>query len=442
MTRIPHNLPSLSSIVAFIVALILVFATVGEAVTVDDALVVSSFAISKIYKPDGSTGNFNGETHSDDGFRKVFNGDFSDKIYMNTVGSYIEIDLSSTVSNYVTKVVIGHRGNSKYSLYYTEDGLSWTSIVERTTTADICTYVVNHVAKRVKYVFDTVVNWQPSLTEIQVWGLNPSEMECLHEAQYLSAWEPIPGSATCAEPGYEQSLCSNCGTCLTRPSATIPPLGHAFSSVLDYVGSGLHFGSGTIECSRHDVEIVCTNGPVDLTLYGGAKTDGIYQFTDISASSTGNPDWGVRVDYLIDGNWTKAWNHYWYAASASVDEYVQFDFGVEIDLTSMDISVHNKNHTVRFCAVENGVERIFAEHAIVKDMTIPDKIWNEKNGKNEDNPASFQRFSIDFFGVSLQTLRIKSDDSNNALTICEVHPYGTVKGAGKMAIVRTRIIID
>ena len=55
---------------------------------------------------------------------------------------------------------------------------------------------------------------------------------------------------------------------------------------------------------------------------------------------------------------------------------------------------------------------------------------------------NYQRFMVEFRGVTLRTLRIKSDDANNAFTICECHPYGTVAGAGKSAAVRTRIIID
>ena len=55
----------------------------------------------------------------------------------------------------------------------------------------------------------------------------------------------------------------------------------------------------------------------------------------------------------------------------------------------------------------------------------------------------YQRMTIEFRGVTLSSLRIKkADDPNNKLTISEVHPYGTVAGAGKAAAVRTRIIID
>ena len=46
----------------------------------DDAVVVSRFANATIYKSDGSAGSFNGETHSDDGLRKVFNGKVTDEI--------------------------------------------------------------------------------------------------------------------------------------------------------------------------------------------------------------------------------------------------------------------------------------------------------------------------------------------------------------------------
>ena len=406
----------------------MVFATlsVRAGVTEEDALVVSSFGISKIYKSDGSAGSFNGETHSDDGLRKVFNGSFTDNIYMNTAKSYIIIDLTEVASNYVTKIVIGHRGNSQYSLYYAEDGSTWTTVVEKTTTNEAFTYAVNHVAKKVKYVFETVSSWNPSLTEIQVWGLNPADMTCLHPTEYLTEWMPVQGTETCTERGIDQCQCNNCKEYLTRPSETLFPIGHQFASQLDSAGSGLQFGSGTISCVRHDLEIVCTNGPVDLVPFGGLLTEGVYQFTDVSVSSVGNADWGVRPDLLIDNAWGYTWP-YWYANSKGTSEYVQFDFGTTIDLVAVDISLPNRSQTLRFYAVEDGVEELVGEHAEEYDADVGD---------------SPRRIYVEFRGVSLKTLRIKSNDSNNAFGIYEVHPWGTVNGAGKSAAVRTRIIID
>lgn len=393
----------------------------------DDAVVVSRFANSKIYKSDGSAGSFNGESTSDDGLRKVFNGKFDDKIYMNTAKSYILTDLSNEVSNYVTRIVIGHRGNSQYSLYYTEDGTTWTKIVENATTTDAFTYTVNHVVKKVKYVFETVVSWQPSLTEIQAWGVDPSALGCLHLDQFLTEWEFVPGTASCTDYGIDQCQCTNCGAWIQRQSAVALPIGHDFETVLVERGTSLAFGSGTNVCKRCSEEIAFPE-PRDLAALGGVAAVGVSQFTDMTVSSTGNPDYGVRPDLLIDNAWAYTWP-YWYAASKSTSEYVQFDFANAIDLTAVEISVPNRTHTLEFYSVSGGEEELIGERLVEYDSSL--------TGSNPN-----QRFTVDFRGVTLRTLRIKSDDASNALAIYECHPYGTVAGAGKSAAVRTRVIID
>ena len=409
---------------------------VASAAPEDDAVVVSRFANSKIYKSDGSAGSFNGESTSDDGLRKVFNGNFNDNIYMNTAKSYILTDLSNEVSNYVTKIVIGHKGNSQYSLYYTDDGTTWTEVVKEAQTTGTFTYTVNHVATAVKYVFETISSWNPSLTEIQVWGIDPSSLGCLHPDEYLTEWEPVPGTASCTEYGIDQHQCTNCGAWFQRQSSTALPIGHSYEDHLVERGTSLAYGSGSNVCVRcgyaieYDEPIDLISTVVDGSKIGGLKAVGIVHFADATVSSTGNTDWGVRPDLLVDENWTMAWTRYWYAASKSVDEYAQFDFATAIDLTAVDISVPNRTQTLQFYSVEAGEEVLVGEYAVEYDSSLP-------SGDN-----NYQRFMVEFRGVTLRTLRIKSDDANNAFTICECHPYGTVAGAGKSAAVRTRIIID
>ena len=393
----------------------------------DDAVVVSRFANAKIYKSDGSAGSFNGETHSDDGLRKVFNGIFTDKIYMNAAKSYILIDLSNEVSNYVTKIVIGHRGNSQYSLYYTENGTAWKEVAKEVTTTEVFTYTVNHVAKKVKYVFETVSNWNPSLTEIQVWGIDPSSLTCLHPDQYLTEWEFVPGTANCTDYGIDQRQCTNCGEWFQRQSAVALPIGHDYETILVERGTSLAFGSGTNVCKRCGEEIAFPE-PRDLALLGGVAAVGVVQFTDVTVSSTGNPDYGVRPDLLVDNAWPYTWP-YWYAATKATSEYVQFDFANAIDLTAVEISVPNRAQTLQFYSVSADGEELVGDRLVEYDPSL--------TGSNPN-----QKFTVDFRGVSLRTLRIRSDDANNALAIYEVHPYGTVNGAGKSAAVRTRIIID
>jgi len=84
---------------------------------------------------------------------------------------------------------------------------------------------------------------------------------------------------------------------------------------------------------------------------------------------------------------------------------------------------------LEFYSVSGGEEELIGERLVEYDSSL--------TGSNPN-----QRFTVDFRGVTLRTLRIKSDDASNALAIYELHPYGTVAGAGKSAAVRTRVIID
>ena len=83
----------------------------------------------------------------------------------------------------------------------------------------------------------------------------------------------------------------------------------------------------------------------------------------------------------------------------------------------------------KFYSVSTDGEELIGDRQVEYDPSLPGSHPNQK-------------FTVDFRGVSLKSLRIKSDDANNALAIYEVHPWGTVVGAGKSAAVRTRVIID
>ena len=380
---------------------------------------------------------FNGGVYSD----AVFDGNFENYAYQNASGAELVIpttDPDTGEAFFVTEFKVGHKGNTQYSLYYTTeeepagilsraaDPRTWTPIPGATgkQEAGTKTYGVNVVATAVKYVFDTTISWTPSLAEVEVWGVDPSQLGCLHPT--CTEWMPIPGTATCTANGIDQRECTVCGEVFHRESETIKAFGHDYQSTLLLAGSGLQYGSGTISCSRHDFEIDCTDGPVDLVPLGGVKMPGIVQFTDLSVSSTGNIDYGVREDMLIDNGWTMSWGSYWYANTKSVSEYVQFEFGTAIDLTSVEISVPNQTQALRFYSVADGAEELVMEYPV----------------ERSSGAGEYQRLDIEFRGVTLRTLRIKSDDANNALTVCEVHPHGTVNGAGRTAAVRTRILID
>ena len=412
---------------------------------------ISKQSIATIYKSNGTVNNdaFGGGT----GMGNFFDGNLESGVYIGPNnrtdnGSYIILDFTKDSSMpsggwFVTSFAISSTTTHKYSLYYSQDGSAWTNVNDGVGVSKVGTgvYDVNEVAKKAKIVFDEVGGWTASVSEIQVYGVNPADVTCPHS--HLPEWEAIQSTASCTEYGIEQRQCPDCGEWFRRESSTTLPLGHDFESHLDAAGTSLQFGSGSIICKRCDWSLDLSK-PVNLVtnIVGGTKigrvpAPGQVNFTDVTVSSTGQEIYGVTPNYLIDNNWTAAWNHYWFANSKSTAEYVQYAFGAMIDLTAVDISVPNRTHVLQFYSVEpDGSETLVAEHAVEKDTSIPDKVGND------DNPNAYQHFTVEFRGLTLKTLRIKSNETDVALKICECHPWGTVAGAGKSAAVRTRVIID
>lgn len=387
----------------------------------------------KSYK--GNTG-LNGGSYS----TSLFNGNFTDYQWQITAGAYLVVDLDDTFAAgcYVTEVIIGHSGDSQYSLYYSEDGSDWTPIVEKSMAGGKRTFTVEALAKKVKFVWDTTAVWaSQNLAEIEVWGVDPSEVgECLHLKQYLTEWEAIPSTATCTEYGLDQRCCTNCGTYFQRESLSAFPIGHEYETFLVRRGTSLEYGEGSNVCKRCGDSLVFEE-PIDLTTLGGAYMEGVVQFTDVTVSSIWRPQDGAGgAGHLVDGKWQTGYNAGWMAGSLDHDEeYAQFDFANAIDLTAVEISVHNHDQTVEFYSLEGGEEILVGETAFEKDTS--------------SNAPEYQRRTVEFRGVTLSTLRVRVQDSigvelwgKNIISICECHPWGTVEGAGKSAAVRTRIIID
>ena len=411
---------------------------------------------------------FNGGDYSD----QVFNGNFTDYRYQNTAGAYLVMDTTLHDGNdkptsngyYITDIIISHRGNAKYSLSYTTDpppdfsGLSlksyanadkttsyyyevasddrtWVSITNGVTSAITnMTFSVGTVATGVKYVFDTSAGWSgQSLAEIEIRGIDPSEMTCMHD--HTTEWEEIPGTASCTEPGYEQCQCLDCGEFFRQMKMSALPLGHDYETFLGKRGTSLAYGDGSNVCNRCGNTVVFDE-PRDMVSLGGFAAPGVVQFTDISVSSTCHPEWGIQPDYLFNGNWTMDWKAYWAAASNDHDEYVEFAFAAPVDLTKVEFSVPNHDHVVQFYSVEGDEEILVGEVSV------------------EQNTASgapnYQRFNTEFRGTTLSKLRVRTVDPTGftdtwnipTMAIGEIYPYGTVNGAGKSAAVRTRIIID
>lgn len=402
-----------------------------------EAVKVSSVEHSTFYRSGGSTKG-NAGLSGGDYSTTLFNGTFTDYRWQNTAGAYLVVDLDDTFPNgcYVTEVKTGHKGGKAYSLYSSADGSKWDTIAEQITAAGERAFTVEKVVKKVKVVWDQADWSQQTLAEIEVWGVDPSELGCVHPEECVTEWEAIPASANCTEYGIDQRQCTKCGEFFYRESLSALPLGHEYETVLVKRGTSLEYGSGTNVCKRCGDAIVFDN-PIDLATLGGAYNEGLVQFTDVTVSSIWRPQDGAGgAGHLVDGKWQTGYNAGWMAGSLSHDaEYAQFAFKNTIDLTAVDISVHNHDQVVEFYSVEGGEEVLVGEVAFEKDTAA--------------NAPDYQRKRVELRGISLSTLRIRVQDSigvelwgKQIISIGELHPYGTVAGAGKSAAVRTRVIID
>ena len=391
------------------------------------------------------------------GFSDFFDGNYNNGLYMpiwtpsgqrSKNGQYMIIDLTKLRSDgyYVTEIKVWELGEYAYSLYYSTDGNAWTGVggASQTTQVGENPFSVNDYATHVKVVFDVVSDWNPGVSEIEIWGLKPEDVSCPHDEEFLTEWAPVESTATCTEFGIDQRQCTKCGEWIPRRSQTALPIGHAYECQLDEPGTDLHYGGGRLRCTRCSYEIVFPeDAPLDMVTHrvddvkiGGVAANGVVRFMDVTVSSTGDTGSGIRPEIFLDGTWLAGWGNRWFASSTSSDEYALFTFAAEIDLTAVDISGPNRSHTVQFYGIApNGEEKLVGEWSVVKDTTIPDKVGDSENS------ASFQRNRIEFRGVSIKALRVRSDDETTSFSLCELHPYGTVKGAGKLPL-RTRIIID
>ncbi len=345
---------------------------------------------------------------------------------------YMEFNLDSLLSGgyYVTQFKVWQAAAHQYSLYYLEAGASQYAPVDGAVGVsyagtDGAAYTVGKVCTKVKIVFNKLTGWSPGTSEIEVWGIDPAQMGCQHPS--FTAWEPVEGSATCTKKGVDRHKCLTCGEIFERPSELLPALGHVYVQTLSRPGTSSSCGSGTISCERCDWSEVF-NVPVDLTSLGGVASPGIVQFTELTVSSEWHPEWGPCAANMIDGEWTGGYG--WMPESLSHDEWADFDFGDEIDLTKVEFSVPNRAQTLDFYKVEGETETLVGSANVVAGS------------------GSYRRQTIEFRGVSLTKLRIRVTDESGTsvwgrrvIQIYELRPYGTVKGAGRLDVLRTRVFL-
>ena len=418
--------------------LLLLLALLPAALLAADAEKLAISGVAQMYWANGNpNNNWNGGGTTQ---ANLFDGNYRTGVHFPYDGRgadnmYLEFNLAALLSGgyYVTQFKVWQAAAHQYSLYYLEAGASQYEPVDGAVGVsyagtDGAAYTVGKVCTKVKIVFNKLTGFNPGTSEIEVWGIDPSQMSCSHPA--YTDWEPVEGSATCTKKGIDRHKCLVCGEVEERPAELMPPLGHAYVTTLTTPGTSSSFGSGAISCERCDWSEVF-NIPVDLTSLGGVVSPGIVQFTDLSVSSEWHPEWEGGAALLVDGVWELGEKSYWAAETLSHDEWAEFDFGTEIDLTKIKFLVPNHDHSLDFYKVEDGVETLIGTVAVASV-----------------SGASFQLKEVEFRGVSLDKLRIRVSDSigvshwsRNVVQIYELHPYGTVVGAGKLNTTRTRILL-
>ncbi len=465
----------------------------------------------------GTRGNagLNGGHYSN----RLFDGNFTNYSYCNRSG-VTELVIPTTAPNannatngtgtpwYVTEFKVGHQGNSMYSLYYTtepepanvttnaSDPRTWIAIKGATGIQEqgTKTFNVNKTATAAKYVFDTDVNWTPSLAEVEVLAMDPDDLPCTHDNLDLETATYTPCKpATCTENAKEERFCPDCGERFER-EVLGTKLGHIYVATLTSIGRPNRYGSGFVSCSRtledpdtHETTWSCDfridfdGRDVDFTTLGGIPINGVVQYTDLTDSSTGGLDGGVSPEDVKDNVWHDQWNGYWFAAGLGTNEYVQYKFGTTIELTKIEFSVLNDFQTVYFTKYDPETE----EETILRTIPIAkldpvakldeqgNVVTNELGEVVYEN-VGYQRQTVDFFvydklkktfvdairmrigdyidpetGKTIidpetgETIKYKGTQYGARFHTCiiEFHPWGTIQWAGLMTQPPTTIML-
>ena len=177
--------------------------------------------------------------------------------------------------------------------------------------------------------------------------------------------------------------------------------------------------------------------PVDLVsskvngvAIGGVKMEDVIRFTNIDVSSIDNVDWGVSTSHLVDDDWVFNEWHEWHAASRSHNEFVQIDFGTTIDLTKIEFAVANHNQTVEFWNCDGAEEVKMGEVAVKTDSSVGEFIAQRKTiyftGDDQTTGQAVKKLRVRF--TDTEGLGV---NGTRPVSMGEIHPYGTVVGAGK-----------
>ena len=452
----------------------------GYVSTKPENVVLNKSNLAKMYNPDGTmtanngTGGFGGGSQLTwlfNGGKKTDGSWVSGITYMPSIGNggWCLIDFSSVMPGgyFVTSIAITQGNAFKYSLYWSMDGATWNPVDDAIGVSKVGTaaYDVNETAKYVKVLLNETGGWTGNLSEIEVFAMDPEDIACTHPS--YTEWTAVEGSATCLLPGVDERFCTVCGARFTREQESA--LGHDFVSHLLKPGKYRQFGSGYVECSRcgwrldfpADENDPFATMPLDLvtnrvggTPIGRVSVKGQFNFTELTVTTTGNgadepnPDnnWGVNPSALINNLWGWAWHDYWYSMGSDRNPHVDFVFGTEIDLAWIEISVDNNTMSTKFFSVDDDTEAetLLYDWSIEKiaDGTIVDETTGEEITVSA---PSTQRTTIRFYEQPVKHLRIRQTAANGntrvPMYISEVHPWGTVKGAGDAPYDKRSIMI-
>ena len=432
-------------------ALLLAMVDSAQAIkTVEDATNVArgKQSLAHIYSASGANID-NNSFGGGPSMKDVFDGKYTEYIRLPRAGnnSYIVLDFTSELPGgyYVTQLKVGAHGDYPFSLYYWPAGGSdWTLVVancsEVGTQTSPLTYDVGEVVTQVKVVFNQIPAWNYNgyqISELEVWGLDPAEMTCTHPS--YSEWE-LKTPATCTTRQIDHRYCTECDEEFEQEVGS--PLGHEYVTHLEKPGKCNRYGSGWIDCSCCDF-VANFPEPVDMITLGGFAELYKVQFTDVRVSSEYNPAWwGTWARHLFDDKWeTTHW-----AAMTRTGEWVDFEFGTTVDVTRVEISAPNHDHTIQFFARDGETETLMDEVQITNIVTL---VENPETGESVVTTQAWQRVTVEFTEQHAKAVRVRfvdeigfvSAQDNHCTALGELHLYGTVLGAGHLLYDPTTIMI-
>ena len=334
--------------------------------------VISSYSIASFYNANGSAMEANGQGGNNGNAGQLFDGNFTYYLMWPRAhaGGYVVVDFTRNDGTtalkeyYITQMLVGSNGKKKFTLQYSVDGDTWKTVAgaDAISYAGVKPNEVGVTAKKARYVWTEGSSWDFStdyLAEFQVWGMDPDDLPCTHPSLESVAWTSVEQSATCTARGIEERFCPDCGMRFTKASNNAPPLGHDYISTLTRPGAFKKHGTGSITCSRCDfridftntIETAVTNGPIDLLSVGGLAMFDLVQFTDVDVSSTDHLEWGANPFKMVNDTWTVSGGS-WDSAGLN-NQYADFVFGTEIDLTHIQIVLRNTAQTLLFFDVDD-----------------------------------------------------------------------------------------